>query len=142
MAGSASDYLEKKILDLVLGAVAFTAPVTVYVALFTDSNTAAQRDANTVTEVTGGSYARSTVTNNATNFPAATGTSPASKSNGTAISFANPTANWGTVNAFGIYDALTVGNLLYWGDLTIPKTINNGDTGVSFAISTLTVTCD
>jgi hypothetical protein len=139
MSGSKSDYLENKINDLVLGAVAFTAPSPVYIALFTDSNTATQRDAGTVTEVSGNAYARASVTNNATNWPAS---SAGVKANGTTITFATPTpAGWGTVTAFGIYDALTAGNLLYWADLTASKTINAGDT-VSFAVGAITVTED
>ena len=137
--GSFGDYLEAKILDLVLGAVAFTAPVTVYVALYT----ATPGDANASgTEVTGGSYARVAVTNNATNWPAATGTAPTSKANGTVITFPAPTANWGVVVAFAIYDAATVGNELAWGALTANKTINNLDPAPAFAISALSVTID
>jgi hypothetical protein len=139
MAGSKSDYLENRINDLVLGAVAFTAPVTVYVALFTDTNTPTQRDAGTVTEVSGNAYARAAVTNNATNWPAS---SAGVKSNGTQINFATPTpAGWGTVTAFGIYDALTAGNLLYWADLSASKVINALDS-VYFPASSVTVTED
>jgi hypothetical protein len=141
MAGSLSDYLEKKLQDHVFGATVFTAPATVYLALLTDSNTAAQRDAGTVTEVTGGAYARVAVTNNTTNFPAASGVT-ALKNLGVAFSFPAPTANWGTATAFAIYDAATVGNLLCWGDLTTPRVINNGDGAPSFAINALNGTLD
>jgi hypothetical protein len=138
---SKSDYLENRVLDHFLGAVADTAPATVYMALFTT----APNDASTGTtpspgvEVTGGAYARAAVTNNATNFPAA---SAGSKSNGTAITFPAPTANWGVVVAFAIIDALTGGNILYWGLITPNKTVNNGDPAPSFAIGALTVTED
>lgn len=37
---------------------------------------------------------------------------PASVASGAAITFAQATANWGTVVGFGIYDALTSGNLI------------------------------
>jgi hypothetical protein len=43
------------------------------------------------------------------------------------------------VTHFGIYDATSAGNLLFWGSLTISKTINQGDT-VSFPAASLTVT--
>jgi hypothetical protein len=119
--GSKSDFLENELLDHVLGAAAYTAPATLYVALFT----VAPSDAGGGTEVTGGSYARKSVTNNATNFPAASG---GSKSNGTLIEFAQATANWGTVVAAGIFDAATSGNLLYWATLTNSRTIFAGDT--------------
>lgn len=121
MAGSKSNYLENAILDHVLGGGDYTRPGTVYVALFT----VAPSDAGGGTEVTGGSYARAAVTNNATNWPAAAG---GSKANGTAITFTTATANWGTCVAFGIFDASSGGNLLFWADLTTSKAINNGDT--------------
>ena len=137
--GSFGDYAEAKILDHVLGATTYTPPATVYVALYT----ATPGDANASgTEVTGGSYARVAVTNNATNWPAASGTSPTSKSNGTTITFPAPTADWGVVVAFAIYDAATVGNELAWGALSVNKTINNGDAAPSFAIGALVVTLD
>jgi hypothetical protein len=141
MAGSLSDYLEKKLQDHVFGNTAYSAPATVYLALLTDSNTAAQRDAGTVTEVSGGSYARVAVTNNTTNFPNASGIT-ALKNLHVSFAFPAPTANWGTVTAFAIYDASTAGNLLCWGDLTTPRVINNGDGAPSFAIDALNGTLD
>jgi len=133
MAGK-SDYLENKVLDFLLGGVSYTPPATVYIALFT----AAPTDAGGGTEVSGGGYARVAVTNNTTNFPAA---SNGSKSNGTTITFPTATADWGTVVAVGIFDAATNGNLLFWANLTTSKTIQNGDTA-QFAAGSLTFTED
>lgn len=121
MAGSKSDFLENELLDHILGGGDFTRPATIYVALFTSAPT----DAGGGVEVSGGSYARAAVTNNATNWPAASG---GSKSNGTAIVFPEATASWGTVVAVGLFDAATAGNLLYWADLTTSKAIGAGDT--------------
>ena len=135
---SASNFLELELLDHVLGAAAYTAPATLYVALHTaDPGEAGAQNTN---EATGTSYNRVAVTNNATNFPAASG---GSKSNGTAINFATPGAGgWGTVTHWSIGDAASgAGNILFSGALTTSKTINAGDT-VSFAIGTLTVTAD
>ena len=134
MAGSLSNFLELELLDHVLGNAAYTAPATVYIALYTVAPT----DTGGGTEVTGGAYARKDVANNATNWPAA---AAGAKSNGVAITFVTATANWGTVVAFGIFDALAAGNLLYWADLTVNKVINNGDTG-EFAVNDLDVTED
>ena len=134
-----SDYLEAALLNHVLGATSFTAPATVYVALYTALPTDA---AASGTEVTGGAYARVAVTNNTTNWPAATGTSPTSKSNGTAITFATPTANWGTIVGFALKDASSGGNTLYWGALTASKVVNNGDAAPSFGVGSLVVTED
>jgi hypothetical protein len=135
MAGGKSDFLENELLDHVLGNASYSAPATLYFALYTVTPS----DAGGGTEVTGGSYARKDMTNNATNFPAASG---GLKSNGTAITFAAPTANWGTIVAFGIFDAVSSGNLLYWGPISPSKTVNNGDPAPSFAIGDLDITED
>ncbi len=137
MAGSKGDFLEARVLDLVLGAVSYSPAGTVYVALFT----VIPADSGGGTEVSGGSYARVALTNNTTNWPASTGTNPTVKANGTAITFPKATANWGTIVAFAIFDANSGGNLLYWGSLAANKVINTDDTP-SFAVGALTVTED
>lgn len=140
MAGNLSDYAEKKLQDHVFGNTAFTPPATVYFGLWTatldDTSTGA-----TAGEVSGGSYARVAVTNNATNFPAATGVN-ASKSNANAITFPNPTANWGTVTYVAALDSATLGagNILAYAALTNSKVVNNGDTPVQFNASAITFT--
>ena len=63
-------------------------------------------------------------------------------SNNAAVTFPAPTANWGSVSYFGIYDASTAGNLLFCAALTTAKTINNGDAAPSFAIGALTIQID
>lgn len=130
-----SDFLENEILDHVFGAAAYTAPATVYVALFTS----APSDSGGGTEVSGGSYARVAVTNNATNFPAASG---GAKSNGTVITFPAPTANWGTVTHFAIFDAASAGNMLGWAALSASRVINSGDGAPKFAVGDLDLTLD
>lgn len=126
MAGSKSDFLEAAILDYVLGGVSFTVPGTLYIAL----STAIYSDATTGSSIaeiasSGTGYARVAVTNNTTNWPAASGST---KSNGTAFTFPTATADWGTVQSFYILSAASAGNCLYGGDLTLAKTITNGDT--------------
>lgn len=108
MAGSKSDFLELELLDHVLGGGDYSRPATVYLALFT----AAPTDSGGGTEVAAGDYARKAITNNNTNWPAA---SSGSKSLGVLQEFAAAEADWGTIVAFGIFDASTSGNLLYWG---------------------------
>lgn len=137
MAGSFSDFLEDELLDHVFGNAAYTAPATLHIGLFT----AAPTDAGGGTEVSTGvwtNYARQAVTNNATNFPAASG---GAKSNGTAISFGAATISGAapTVVAMGVFDAATAGNLLAWADLATNKTVNDGDTP-SFAAGDLDLT--
>lgn len=113
---SFSNYLETKVLDHVFGGTAYTAPSTLYVALFTADPT----DADSGTEVTtvGTAYARQTVT-----FT----TSGATTSNDSAVEYATATSNYGTVSHIGIYDASTGGNLLAHASLTSSKTIETGD---------------
>lgn len=121
-----SNYLENALLNHVLRNTALTSPTTVYVALFTVAPT----DTGGGTEVSGGSYARQAVT-----FGAPVSGTVA---NSGAVTFPTATANWGTIVAIGIFDALTVGNLLYYGNLTTSKVVDNGDQ-ISFANGAITV---
>ena len=134
MAGSKSDYLENEILDHVLGGGDYTRPSTVYIALYTTAPT----DSGGGVEVSAPSYTRKAVTNNATNWPAAAG---GVKTNGSDIVFETAEESWGTIVAFGIHDAITSGNILYWGDLTSSRLIDQGDTAF-FRAGTLTITED
>lgn len=132
---SASNYLELEILDHVLGGADYTRPATVYVSLHTSDP--GETGTN---ETSGTDYARKSVTNNDTNWPAA---SAGNKSNGTAITFATPgSGGWSSpVTHFGIWDASTNGNFLFGGALSVSKTINQGDV-VSFGVGDLDVTAD
>jgi hypothetical protein len=138
MAGF-SDYLEKLVLDHLFGKTTYTAPSTVYIALATAAITDATTG-STITEPSGNNYSRLAVTNNTTNFPNALGTT-ATKSNGTAFTFATPSGSWGTVTDFAICDAASAGNILGSGTLITPKTIGASDP-VSFSAGQLTITLD
>ena len=115
MANNKTNYLENAIINHVLRAIALASPATVYVGLFT----AAPGEAGGGTEVTGGSYARVAVT-----FVAPT---DGATDNSADVTFPTATANWGTVTHFAIFDALTLGNMLYYGALTTARTVNSGD---------------
>lgn len=143
-AAAMSNYQQNKYLDFLLRAQTFTAPTTVYAALATTTGNAAACG----TEVSGGSYARVAVTSSLANWAgtqsagstsASSGTSGQTSNNG-AITFPSPTANWGTVTSFCIFDASSGGNLLFFAALTVSKTINNGDAAPSFAAAALTYT--
>lgn len=138
MAGK-SQYLEQTILNSVLRGVAFPSWTTGshYVGLYT----AAPTDAGGGTEVTGGSYARVAVTRATGSWDAPTG-SPSATQNAGVVTFPTPTANWGTVTHFGIFDASTTGNLLYWGALGTSRNILSGDNQPSFTIGALDLTED
>lgn len=137
-----SDYLENKLIDHIFRATSYSAPATLYIGLLT----AAPSDTGGGTEVTGGSYGRASVTPSVSSFKSTNGTTSGASSgtggqtsNASTITFTTPTAGWGTVTHFGIYDASSAGNLLFWGSLGTSKTINSGDT-VSIAVDQLTVT--
>lgn len=135
MAGAATDYLENKILDHILGKVAYTAPTTIYVGL---ANNVA--DDGTITgEPSGYNYSRVQVTNNTTNFPNASG---GSKSNANEIAFSEASGSWGTINYVFLADGdVGSGNVLLYAQLTNPKTIGSGDT-VKFEAGDLTFSVD
>lgn len=119
---SFSDFLENELLDHVFGAAAYTAPATIYVALFTADPDDAGAGG---TECAAGDYARLAVTNNATNFPAA---SAGAKANGTDFEFPQASSSWGTITFVGLYDASTSGNYLGGAGLTVDKAVGSGDT--------------
>ena len=137
-AGPMSDYLEAELIKYWFQNTAGAAkPTSLYVGL----STAACSDTGFGTEVTGGSYARVTVTANSTNFPGPTA-NDGTITNGIAVTFPAPTANWGVVTHWFIADASTAGNLLWCAALTVQKTVNNGDAAPSFAIGALSVQVD
>jgi len=126
---SISDFLEAKLLDLVLSATAYAAPTTLTCHLYT----AAPSDTGGGTEVTGGSYASQTCT--ASFAPWAAGT----VSNDVVIDFGTATADWGTVTHVAIKDQTA--NFLFWGALTTSKVIANGD-GFKFLTTKLVAALD
>jgi hypothetical protein len=122
-----SNYLENALINATLRNTSYTSPATVYVGLYTSDPT----DANTGTEVSGGSYARTAVTFGAPSNGVST--------NSAAVEFPQATGSWGTVGWIGILDASSSGNLLYHTALDTSKTIENGDI-FKIAIGSLSVT--
>jgi len=122
-----SNYLENALINATLRNTSYTSPSVVYVGLYTSDPT----DADTGTEVSGGSYARQAVTFGAPSNGVST--------NSAAIEFPQATGTWGTVGWIGIEDASTGGNLLYHTALDASKTIATGDI-FKIAIGSLSVT--
>ena len=110
-----SNYLEDALINAVLRNTAYTSPTTVYVSLYVSDPT----DADSGTEVSGGSYARTAVTFGAPSNGVST--------NSADVTFPTATAGWGTVTHIGIHDASTAGNLLFHTPLDTSKTIDSGD---------------
>jgi hypothetical protein len=130
-----SDYLEGQLRAHLFRTASFTKPAGLWIGLYT----AAPSDTGGGTEVSGGSYARVARAPLDANWTAASSTDGLTD-NAAVITFAAPTANWGTVTHFGIFDASTAGNLLIWGALSASRVINNGDAAPEFAIGALDIT--
>lgn len=125
---AASNYVEDLTLDFWLKAnsQATTAPTTVYVGLFNSDpstgSTLENLEAGTLTdECTGGGYARKAIT---------FGTiSNGAVSNNANVTFDPATDDgWGEITHIAIMDALTSGNVLFYGALDTAKQISSGDT--------------
>jgi len=111
---SFSNHAENLVLDWLLTNGTATRPTAWYVGLFTSDPT----DADSGTEVSGGSYARTAVTFSVTGN-AATNTG--------GVEFPAATASWGTVSHIAVYDASTSGNMLFHTALDTAKVITDGD---------------
>ncbi len=111
---SFTNFLETEILDHVFAGSAYTAPSTLYMALYT----AAPGETGGGTEVSGTGYVRQTV---------AFTTGGNTTSNNAAVEFPTAGASWGTVTHVGVFDASSSGNLMAYAALTTSKTIDSGD---------------
>ena len=137
---NASNHIENELLDHVLGEGSRNyTPTTLFIALFADtgSGVAAALESGTNStsgtgnwgyyEINNGSYARVAV-----NFNAA---SSGSATNDGAVALAQASANYNTAGSAGntvthvaIMDASTAGNVVFYGALSVSKTVTTGDT--------------
>lgn len=139
MAGF-NDYAEDEILDHVFGGGDYSRPATLYMAAL-KSAAADDDDGSTISEADFTDYARVAITNNATNFPAASG---GAKSNGTEIAF--PEAGAGSNNDlthWALLDSGTLGagNIIIAGAFDTTKNITDGDT-LRIPVGDLDITLD
>jgi hypothetical protein len=141
-----TDFLENKVVDHLFRGVSYQ-PVALHIGLFTTNPT----DSTAGTEVSGGSYARVSVAPTTANWAAtnAAGSTAATSSgttgttsNNATITFPAPSANWGAITGFGIFDAASSGNLLFYGALNANKNVNNGDAAPYFAAGQLSIQID
>jgi hypothetical protein len=130
---AASDFLEDRILDHVLGNTVYTPATTLYVGLFTATTGLELNTPSAEVSETGTGYIRKAVT-----FAAA---SSGSADTAATITFDVATANWGTVTHVAVMDAVTGGNVLFHGPVTSSKTIETGDT-FQIAAGNLTISLD
>lgn len=98
-------------------------------------------DGSGFVEPSGGAYARVAVANTVANWPAAVVGSDGitRKSNGTKITFPNPTAAWGQVTHVGFFTAATGGTPEYWQALNTSISPKAGNTPVEFDVGMLSM---
>lgn len=124
MADNLPNIIENELLDALVGTAAYTVTTPIKLALVTVNGS----DATAGTEVTGGSYARQTIT-----FTSATG---GQIENNAAISFTGMPAV--TVVGIELYDSAGSPKRLAYGALTASRVITAGDT-VQFASGAITL---
>ena len=148
MAGSKSNFMEDLVLDSILGKSdthlstgnpAAGVGTTVYVSLY---NTTINDTVDALTdECSGSTYARVAVANTSANW---TNSTAGSKQNKTVIQFTTAAgSDWGVVKAFAILttNTTTVGEAIYYGDLTVNQTISSGNV-VRFSTAAVVITED
>lgn len=142
-AQATGDYLENQVIDTIFRAQATSLGANIFIGL----STAACSDSSVGTEVSGGSYARVSVARSLANWAGTQGSGTTVASTGTGgqtsnnnvVTFATPSAGWGTVTHVFVADASTGNNILFCTALTVSKTINSGD-AVTFPAGSLTFT--
>jgi hypothetical protein len=122
-----TNYLANQIGNATLTGTTYTSPSVWYAALYSTSPTA-----NTAgTEITGNGYSRQSITFSS----AANGV----VTSNVAVTFTNSTAVWPTINAFGITDASSSGNLLYYKGIAARNVQLNGNVVLGTGNVTITL---
>ena len=132
-----TNYAENKLIDHMFRTGTFAKPTTLYIGLAT---AVADAEAGTLTEVTGGSYARIVRNPLDANWDAPVANN-GTTANTASIQFPAATADWGTITHFFTVDAITGGNIWMINPLTNGRTITNGTTP-SFGAGALTFQID
>lgn len=137
--GSFADYAEDKVLELIVGKTAFATP-TAYIGLKTGDPLDDNSGGTEPTDPTG-AYER--ITTAGANWATSSG---GSIDNSAILAFAESTAAWSTgatpLTHFIMMDAITGGNCLAHGSLSVARTVNAAGVTLAFAIGDLTITLD
>lgn len=121
-----TNYLENKVLQGTVGNATYTAPATVYMALYSTTNTKTTAG----TEIAGNGYSRQSV---------AFGTAALGEITSTGnVSFSASGNAWPIVVSAAIMDASSAGNMLYFYNGPA-RLVNAGDT-LEYATGEITIT--
>ena len=115
-----STYLKNKLLDKCVGAVNFTPAATLWIRLFSTDLTVA----GTGTELSNPSYQALEIGNDTTTFPLA---ASGAKANAVRFDFDAAEEDWTAIEAVGLFDAETGGNLYFFENLTAPIAVETGE---------------
>lgn len=126
-----STYLAHKWLDHTFRNTAFTTPGT---GLYASLHTGAPGLVGTA-EISGNNYARK-------QYTAWSAFSSGESHNTSIIQFNTPSANWGTVVGFGLWDASSSGNFLAGGSVARNYAVLSGDTKVAFGANEFSLVID
>lgn len=127
--------LEELIGDHLFRTATWSKPAGIFIGLITAVTDA---EAGSVTEVSGGSYARVEVDQlDAEWDPPAGGNKTFANAND--VVFPVPSAGWGTVTHFGVWDASSGGDLLIVASLTASRVISTSDPAPTFAAGDLQI---
>jgi hypothetical protein len=110
-----STWVENLIMNALLRNQSFTPPSQWFLALYLSNPTAADSG----TEVTGTYYERQPIIFGAPSNGVVTSTAE--------VTFPMAGTNWGNITHAAIRDASTSGHLLFYGGLSTPRYISNGD---------------
>jgi hypothetical protein len=114
--GSISDFLENELLDHIFNVV-YNRPTNLFLGL----STADPLDTGAgLAEPGAGAYTRVTLAFGAASSRAVTQSAK--------VTFPQATAAWGNLTHYGVFDAVTAGNMLAHGSLTVAKNVVNGNT--------------
>ena len=135
-------FAQNAIIDAFLRGAPLVTPSTWYVALVT---TEGATNALAGVEVQGGAYARVPVPATLASWAGTQGDNTSGVSIGTSaktsnnirISFPQPTANWGSIVGYELWDQAINGNRWLFDVLLVPKTVSAGDPAISFPPGTL-----
>jgi hypothetical protein len=142
--GTFSAYLEQRALDHYFGSTGNSTGPALWVGLCTTDITGegAEYVGKEPSTITG--YTRVSVTNTSSNFTAAETSGGKSVKYNTAV-WTFPVvscSSWAHVTFAFISDTSSeAGNMLAWGELTVHKDLDAGDTA-SFAVNSFKITCD
>jgi hypothetical protein len=120
-----TDYLQNAVANATLRNTAYSSPANVYASLYSVAPT----ESTVGTEIVGNGYSRQSVTFSAPSLGSA--------SSNVAVTFTCSGNNWPVVVAFGVTDASTSGNILYYSGIS-GRTVQVGDS-VVFASGDITI---